>query len=404
MCAPAMTSKPPRQILLAEDSSSQRKLLKALCLQIPNAVIHEAADGTWAFQLSRKIPKLDLVITDLNMPGMDGIELVEQLSRQPHIPSLLLISGHSPDLLANSVRAAQELGFTGIGHLAKPIDDNLFLTEITRLLDLPQDIIDNKSSLPLIDIITGLAHNQFCAFYQPIYDLRQGKAVQIEALARWRHPTMGILGPNQFIGMLEHEGFISLLTHRIVQTSLDLLMRGPETQDLRLSINLSRRLLDDREFLDWLVEQVESRGLAFDRIVLEITETMAFTNFGHTLATLLRLRMRGFELSLDDFGTGHTTLEHIKNLPLTELKFDRILIKDIHQDARSQSIIAGMANIARELGLRMVAEGIDSPLDLDYLCAHHPDIELQGFLLCKPVPAEELARHIYPSCQSSRRA
>jgi CheY-like chemotaxis protein len=80
-----MTSKPPRQILLAEDSSSQRKLLKALCQQIPNAVVHEAADGSWAFQLSRQIPKLDLVITDLNMPGMDGIELVEHLSRQPHI-------------------------------------------------------------------------------------------------------------------------------------------------------------------------------------------------------------------------------------------------------------------------------------------------------------------------------
>jgi len=399
-----MTIQIPRQILLAEDSSSQRSLLKALCLQIPNTVVHEAADGSWAFQLSRKIPKLDLVITDLNMPGMDGIELVEQLSRQPHIPSLLLISGHSPELLSNSVRAAQELGFTGIGHLAKPIDDDLFLTEITRLLDVQQDIGDSKSSLPLIDIITGLAHNQFCAFYQPIYDLRQGRAVQIEALARWRHPQQGILGPNQFIGMLEHEGFISLLTNRIVQTSLDMLIREPNMQQLRLSINLSRRLLDDREFLDWLVEQVTSRGLAFDRIVLEITETMAFTNFGHTLATLLRLRMRGFELSLDDFGTGLTTLEHIKNLPLTELKFDRILIKDIHRDARSQSIISGMANIARELGLRMVAEGIDNTEDLDYLCAQHPDIELQGFLLCRPVPADELGKHIIPSCQHSRRA
>jgi hypothetical protein len=162
-------------------------------------------------------------------------------------------------LLANSVRAAQELGFTGIGHLAKPIDDDLFLTEITRLLDVPQDIIDNKSSLPLIDIITGLAHNQFCAFISR-FTICAGKAVQIEALARWRHPTMGILGPNQFIGMLEHEGFISLLTNRIVQTSLDLLTRGPDTQDLRLSINLSRRLLDDREFLDWLVDQVITRA------------------------------------------------------------------------------------------------------------------------------------------------
>ena len=379
-------------------------MLKALCMQVPNTIVHEAADGSWAFQLSRKIPQLDLVITDLNMPGMDGIELVEHLSRQPHIPSLLLISGHAPELLSNCVRAAQELGFTGIGQLAKPFDDITFLNEINRLLDVPQDISDTQSSLPLIEIITGLAHNQFCAFYQPIYDLRQGKAVQIEALARWRHPVQGILGPNQFIGMLEHEGFISLLSHRIVQTGLDMLVRGPYTQDLRLSINLSRRLLDDKEFLDWLITQVENRGLAFERIVLEITETMAFTNFGHTLATLLRLRMRGFELSLDDFGTGHTTLEHIKNLPLTELKFDRILIKDIHQDTRSQSIIAGMAKIARELGIRMVAEGIDNTEDLDYLCEQHPDIELQGFLLCKPVPAEELSRHIYFDNHSIRRA
>ncbi|WP_293765319.1 EAL domain-containing protein [uncultured Aquitalea sp.] len=394
-----MPPTPSRQILLAEDSSSQRAYLKELCLSLPDVVVHEAADGSWALQLSRKLPQLDLVITDLSMPGMDGIELVERLSRQARLPSLLLISGHAPELLSNCMRAAKELGFTGIGYLAKPFSDDAFLAELGRLLATISPAEQVEYGMPLIDIITGLAHNQFCAFYQPIYDLGTGKAVQIEALARWRHPNKGILTPGHFISMLEHEGFIQLLTNRIVQTGLDLLIRNPAARDLRLSINLSRSLLDDRECLDWLVNQVEARGLEFNRVVLEITETMAFADFGHTLATLLRLRMRGFELSLDDFGTGHTTLEHVKNLPLTELKFDRVLIKDIHQDTRSQSIIAGMARIARELNLRMVAEGIDDENDLDYLCQHHPDIELQGFLLCKPVPAEELHKHLYPCCQ-----
>ncbi|WP_174875433.1 EAL domain-containing response regulator [Vogesella oryzae] len=385
----------PSHVLLAEDSSSQRAILVALCQQLPDVEVHEAPDGRWALLQARQMPQLDLVITDLNMPGMDGIELVEQLARLVQVPALLLLSGHVPELLAGCMRAAEELGFPAISYLAKPIEVEAFQSEVRRLLLAAKRPLSPERTIPLAEIFSGLAQNQFCAFFQPIFDQHTQQAVQIEALARWQHPAYGIIGPGSFIDRLEHEGFIVLLTRRIVQTSLDLLARDPCAKDLRLSINLSRGLLEDAEFFDWLVSEVASRGLSPQRIVLEITETMAFSDLGHTLVTLLRLRMRGFELSLDDFGTGHTNLEQLKELPLTELKLDRSLIRGIHQSPRSQSILDGIIRIGRELSLRIVAEGLDNSHDLAYLQGRYPDLELQGFLLSMPVSAGELAQHLH---------
>ncbi|MEQ6290885.1 EAL domain-containing protein [Vogesella sp. GCM10023246] len=384
----------PSHVLIAEDSGSQRAILAALCQQLPDVEVHEAPDGRWALQRARQLPQLDLVVTDLNMPGMDGIELIEQLSRLVQIPTLLLLSGHVPELLAGCMRAAEELGFPAIAYLAKPIDVDVFQSEVQRLLLAAKRPPNPERAIPLAEIFSGLAQNQFCAFFQPIYSQTEQRAVQIEALARWQHPAYGIIGPGSFIDRLEHEGFIVLLTRRIVQTSLDLLARDPCAQDLRLSINLSRSLLEDADFFDWLVGEVASRGLSPQRIVLEITETMAFSDMGHTLVTLLRLRMRGFELSLDDFGTGHTNLEQLKELPLTELKLDRSLIRGIHHSPRSQSILDGIIRIGRELSLRMVAEGLDNSHDLAYLQGRYPDLELQGFLLSVPVSAGELSQHL----------
>ena len=384
----------PCHILIAEDSTSQREALAALCRTLPDVEVHEASDGRWAAQLARKVDRLDLVITDINMPGMDGIELVQELSRHIHVPSLLLLSGHVPDLLANCMRAAEELGFSNIAYLAKPIEVDNFLREVQQLLLNRHGSNAAERAIPLSEIFTGLAHNQFCAYFRPIYSQHDQRAVQVEALARWQHPAYGLLGPASFIDRLEHEGFIVLLTRRIVQTSLDLLSRNPWAHDLRLSINLSRGLLDDTEFFDWLIKEVEDRQIAPRQIVLEITETMAFQNLGNTLAALLRLRMRGFELSLDDFGAGHTNLEQLKDLPITELKLDRTLIKSIHQAHRTQSILDGIIQIGRQLKLRMVAEGIDNPHDLAYLQGRYPDLELQGFYLARPVASADLAAHL----------
>lgn len=392
----------PCHILIAEDSSSQREALAALCRTLPDVEVHEAPDGCGAAQLARQLEQLDLVITDINMPGMDGIALMQQLSRHVHLPSLLLLSGHVPELLSNCMRAAEALGFANVACLAKPVGVHPLLQEIKRLLLRRQRPEVYEQAIPLSEIFTGLAHNQFCAHYQPIYSQQAQRAVQIEALARWQHPAYGLLGPASFIDRLEHEGFIVLLTRRIVQTSLDLLTRNPWAQDLRLSINLSRGLLDDAEFFDWLIKEVQERQIPPWQIVLEITETMAFSNLGNTLAALLRLRMRGFELSLDDFGAGHTNLEQLKDLPITELKLDRTLIKNIHQANRTQSILDGIIQIGRQLKLRMVAEGIDNPHDLAYLQGRYPELQLQGFYLGRPVAPGELSAHLaYTSARPS---
>ncbi|WP_047250355.1 EAL domain-containing protein [Chromobacterium subtsugae] len=384
----------PRQILIAEDSPGQLQLLAELCRKLPDTEVFEASDGRWAMQTAQRHPQLDLVVTDLNMPGMDGIELVQALSHRIHLPALMFLSGDVPELLAGCSRAAEALGFSQIDSCAKPIDPDRLLARVHRLLQGCRPPSRPDIAIALTEIMTGLAHNQFCAFYQPIFNQQNHRAGQMEALARWRHPLHGLLGPQHFIDRLEHDGTIMLLTRRMAQTSLDLLSLNSWTGGMRVSINLSRSLLHDREFFDWLQQEVELRRIAPGQVVLEITETLAFNNLGNTLASLLRMRMRGFELSLDDYGAGNTTLEHVRDLPLTELKLDRSLILDIHRDRRSQGILASTVEMGRRLGLRMVAEGIDNPQDFAYLRQHYPDLEMQGFYLSRPMSAAELPLHL----------
>lgn len=383
-----------QHILIAEDSPSQLEILVMLCQQLPDVVVHQAIDGQRAMLQAQRMAELDLVITDINMPGMDGIRLTQELSMLRKLPKLLLLSGHVPELLNGCTRAAAALGYPAIGQLSKPIKPQQFQDEVKRLLTaLPPDISD-RHTVSVAEILYGLSHNQFLAHYQPVYRQRDWQASQIEALARWQHPDYGLLGPAAFVEKLENDNLILPLTRRIVQTSLDMLTRHDGMRNVRLCINLSGALLNDSDFYDWLIREVDKRYVSPSRISLEITEGIAFSNLGHSLSSLLRMRMKGFELALDDFARGNTNLEHLRDMPITELKLDRSLIKGIAQSGSAQLIMNGVILIAKELKLRVVCEGIDALDDLSYIRQHHPQAELQGFLLCKPVSADQLGKHL----------
>ncbi|WP_373975155.1 EAL domain-containing protein [Chitinibacter sp. SCUT-21] len=378
-----------KKILIVDDSQVQRGLIKAMCHQLPNIETLEASDGRWASRLLQMQNDIDLVITDLNMPGMDGIELLQQLARDATPPAVLLISGYKPELLEGCVLAAVQLGISRVAQMAKPLNPEKMQATIHSLLDEQPDEGSTTQALPLIEIINGLAHNQFCAHYQPIWRIGDRKLMQCEALARWQHPQRGLLGPAFFIDRLEHDGYISLLTRRIAQTSMDLLRQLAPKDTLHVSLNLARPQLNDAELLDRIEHELRLRRLSPAQVKLEITETTAFTDRGNTLATLLRLRMRGFALSLDDFGTGHTSLEDLKDLPFTELKLDRSLIHHIHRNPRCQSIVDGIVQIGEHLGMQLVAEGIEDEADMHYL-ERYPQLLAQGFLLSKPMSGTDL--------------
>ncbi len=386
---------PMQQILLVDDSAVQRQLMRAICGELSNLQIFEAADGRQALNLIYKLGNIDLVVVDLNMPGMDGIELLQHLAKHAQIPAVILISGYAPELLENCGRAAKALGIALIAYLVKPIKPEELQRLVTELLlasKLETHHQVSDAEVPLIEMVGGLAQNQFTAYFQPIFSLKTGAIVQCEALARWVHPQRGLLAPGTFIDRLDQEGYLTLLTRRVAQASFDMMQRAKFSSEMRLSINLSRNQLEDAELLDWIHSQLLMRHLSPQQVVLEITENSAFANLGHTMTTLLRLRLRGFGLAIDDFGVGHTTMDMIKDLPMTELKFDMSLIKNIHREPRCQSIIDGMVRIAQELNLRMVAEGIDNLDDLNYLRQRYAgfDLHLQGFLFSKPVPADQL--------------
>lgn len=380
-------------ILIAEDNTSQLLLLKTFFDDFDGVDVKLARNGSQAVAFSNQMASIDLAIIDLHIPKMDGIQIIERLARRSQLPAVIIISGNYSDLLSAGKRAANELGLLRVSCLSKPISQDKLKAEMESLLQRKMSpAVDGN--MPLIEIVNGLARNQFCSYYQPIYDMATGEAVQLEALARWNHPQLGIINPSAFISTLEHEGMMSLLTRRIVQTSLDMLAGLGSRSTLKVSINLSQDLLLDNEFTDWLIAQVELRKIKFSRVVLEITEKLGLSDSGYTLSAIIRLRMRGFGISLDDFGVGSTTLEHIKDLPITELKFDKSIIQGICQDYRCQSIVSGMASISSNLGFEMVAEGVDNINDLLYLKSKHPDIKMQGFFLCKPLPVTQFMENL----------
>ncbi|NWK79905.1 EAL domain-containing protein [Aquitalea sp. LB_tupeE] len=381
------------RILIAEDNNSQLLLLKAFFDGFEGVDVKLARNGTQAVAFSNQMASIDLAIIDLHIPKMDGIQILERLARRSQLPAVIIISGNYSDLLSAGKRAANELGLLRVACLPKPICPDKLKAEMQSLLQHNRLPV-MEGNMPLIEIVNGLARNQFCAYYQPIYDMRSGQAVQVEALARWLHPQMGVINPAAFISTLEHECMLSLLTRRIVQTSLDMLLAQGSHSNLKVSINLSQELLLDNEFTDWLIGEVELRKIRFSRVVLEITEKLGLSDSGYTLSAIIRLRMRGFGISLDDFGVGSTTLEHIKDLPITELKFDKSIIQGICHDYRCQSIVSGMTSIASSLGIEMVAEGVDNIHDLQYLKSKHPAIRMQGFYLCKPSPADVLTEKL----------
>jgi EAL domain-containing protein (putative c-di-GMP-specific phosphodiesterase class I) len=214
------------------------------------------------------------------------------------------------------------------------------------------------------DLPAALAGNAFHAEYQPIVDLRTGDVVGLEALARWTHPERGPVPPSRFVGVAELTGMAPALDRWVIQHALQDMTRLREAEvvpaDAYLAVNLSAANLTDNYFFDHLVSWTERSGLPACLVVLEVTET-AIMHDPHLGARLLRrLRERGFRVAMDDFGTGYSSLAHLRDLPISALKIDRSFVADIAGQRDALAIVAWIIDLARALGIAVVAEGVET--------------------------------------------
>ncbi|WP_107851514.1 GGDEF/EAL domain-containing response regulator [Oceanimonas marisflavi] len=342
----------------------------------------------------------DVVVLDLVMPGMDGVQLIQELARRRCRARLIITSGVSPRVLEAAQRSAVENGLSIAGMLPKPFTPDDLLSLLVPLESEPADNALARHRSPLqglkadrIDLGRALDRRELSVAYQPKICYRTGAVIGVEALARWVHPELGMVPPDHFIVLAEQHNLIHPLSRQIFEQALDWLA-GLEPEyggRLMLSINLSALLLSDAGLPDWLSQAVESRGLSTERVILELTETCATQDVGGSLEMLTRLRMRGFQLSIDDFGTGYSSLLQLTRMPFSELKIDKSFVMSAMASHESRVIIESIIDLGHNLKLEITAEGVEDDATLRYLCQAGCEL-LQGYYVSRPLPAEQAAQ------------
>jgi predicted signal transduction protein with EAL and GGDEF domain len=240
------------------------------------------------------------------------------------------------------------------------------------------------------DLRRAIDQDQLLLHYQPKVDAHTKQTLGVEALVRWQHPERGLVPPNDFIPLAERTGLIGPLTHYVLDAALrqcrDWLQGGHE---LPVAVNVSARRLLDLKFPDEVATLLARWEIPAWMLVIEITESTIMADPAHALEVLGRLSEMGVQVSIDDFGTGYSSMAYLKTLPVHELKVDRSFVSQMLSSTSDAVIVRSTVDLGRNLGLRVVAEGVEDPATWDALDTLGCDV-IQGYYVSRPVPADDL--------------
>ena len=383
-----------RTALVVEDSPLQRSYLVDLLRQIGFGLVLDASDGNEALRvLGRHESPVFLVLTDLAMPGMDGIELTCQLSERGLAQNLIVISARDPRLLevVETMRST-DTGRGLLGTLAKPVrmED---LTEMLQRAGQPeaQRAAPHGQQPHMEELELAVREQQFVPYFQPKISVQSGHLKGVEALARWRHPSRGLLGPQHFIGALEGTPLMAAFTLSMARQTVRQLAewQGAGLPALSASINLSADNLAERGFVDSLAALSAEARVSPSSLVWEVTETTVMRQLSTALTNMGRLRLMGFGLAMDDFGIGYSSIHQFSRCPFTELKIDRAFVNGAAHWSNRRAVLNSAIELGQRLGMATVAEGVETEADWLLLRTLRCDMA-QGYLLARPMPAEEL--------------
>ncbi|PCM44433.1 diguanylate cyclase [Marinobacter sp. ANT_B65] len=245
------------------------------------------------------------------------------------------------------------------------------------------------------DLSQALAHNEFVLHYQPQVNLTSGKVNSVEALIRWQHPRRGLLSPVEFIPLAEESGRITDIGQWVVMAACRQLAawKGTRFENLRVAINLSGRELDDDNLVDRIRNALDKEGIPANRLEVELTEEIFIQNIEHNLGQLSRLHELGIKLAIDDFGVGYSSLAYLRDFPVDLLKIDRSFIRDVNERHDDAVITRAIINLAHNLGLHVIAEGVETPGQLEFLKGQGCDL-IQGYLISRAIPPADLEKSL----------
>jgi len=322
---------------------------------------------------------------------MDGPELLVHLQQKGIDIPIIVVSSRERVLIDSVREMGSVLGLRVRRALQKPLQEDVLRD---ALHDLGSATAEQSAgpelSIDAAALQAALEHGEILVHYQPKADFRTGMIRGVEALARWQHPTSGLVPPDQFIALAERHDLIHPLTLEVMnQAMLQIAAWQARGLHLPLALNLSPRLLERSNLAQEISSLAQCHGLSPQDVVLEITESSLVSSLGMALSVLARLRLKGFGLSIDDYGTGFSSMQQLARVPFTELKIDRDFVRGAPGRDSLQVILRSAIEMANRLGLVTVAEGVETLQEWRMLQEFGCTLG-QGWLISRPMPAAEL--------------
>jgi EAL domain-containing protein (putative c-di-GMP-specific phosphodiesterase class I)/FixJ family two-component response regulator len=385
---------PPRMTILLVDDDPfmlglQSRMLHAMGYQAV-ATAGSAQVALKGLQTGQRTA--DVIVCDLNMPGMDGVEFLQALNAGQYCGSVILLSGEGARIMHTVQKLLSGGRLTILGALEKPAQPE----SLRALLDCWVPLNGAAPAAATASLVTAAEIHQanrlheWTLHYQPKVSLFTGALTGMEALARWNHPQHGLVYPDSFIALAEDCGAIDSLTDWVLRESITQLARWTaEGMPIHIAVNVSMDNLRAPDFARRVGGMVRDAGVSPQDVTLEITESQAMSPSPEPLEALVRLRLQRFKLSIDDFGTGHSSLAQLRDVPFTELKIDRGFVHGARSNQIIRPMLEGSIGIAKRLGMISVAEGVETEQDWHLLREIECDTA-QGYYIGRPMRAEYL--------------
>ncbi|MGZ5042010.1 MAG: EAL domain-containing response regulator [Usitatibacter sp.] len=385
------------RFLVVEDHDFQRWVLGSMLKRLGARYVFQASDGREALEIFRSLePQIDIIVSDLDMPAMDGLEFMRHVGEAGTNVSVIVASALDPSLVASVENMARAYGVDLLGAIQKPFTspklEHLIARRGTTAAKSP------RASKPapvfsIAEMIEGLDNDEFEPFFQPKVEVATGRLAGAEALARWRHPRKGVVPPfvppYAFIKPFEDNGQIDRLTWIMLDKAAKSCREWRRAgANVTVSVNLSLQTLADMTLADRVAQLVRDRGLEPRDVVLEVTESARLAHLGNALENLSRLRMKGFGLSIDDYGTGYSSLQQLSRIAFTEIKIDGSFLRSASTQDAGLVVLESSLAMARKLKISAVAEGVETESDWRLLDRLGCDLA-QGYFIGMPLPGED---------------
>lgn len=410
------------RLLIVDDDPEICQTLQVTAEAIGFEVI--TTDSKLSFFAQLALFEPGIIIVDLAPRDQDNLTLMAQLADLNEKVQLVIVSGVNRESVNLAAKNANERGLRVLGILHKPVPVarmrqllTLYLNAAQRKTPAPsnwQQQLANRDWMPTQDDLIDVIENDLLTLhYQPKLDCSTGNLIGFEALARWDVPGKGMVTPDVFVPLAESSHLMSVLTCNIAKHGLlwlSKIQRSPVLSNcslqpayspdkLTLALNLSARCLEDTDMPDKLAEICDQFGVDTANVILEISEATVMHDPDNLLQSLTRFRDKRFQLSIDDFGTGFSSMLHLVRLPFTELKIDKEFVGIADTSAEARAVIKCSVDLSKSLGIKSVAEGVESQSTRQYLTELGCNA-FQGYLISRPVNEDSLLEWSRQYCES----